>query len=79
MVFSPVWLPKRQVDYAPGQGSIRLPVENRYSFTDLGELTFSWELSTGKGVLQVAVPPRSQGQIVIPVPPGPRSKARSCF
>ena len=43
-VFSPVWFPRRQVDYQPGQATVRIPVENRYSFTDLKELAFTWEL-----------------------------------
>ncbi len=49
LVFSPVWLPVRRVDYTPGQPEIRLPIENRYSFTDLSELVFSWELGSNKG------------------------------
>ncbi|MGO8746656.1 MAG: glycoside hydrolase family 2 TIM barrel-domain containing protein [Thermoguttaceae bacterium] len=72
MVFSPVWLPVRRVDYTPGQREIRLPIENRYSFTDLGELAFSWELGANKGSLPAAVPPRSKGQVVVPIPSGTR-------
>ncbi len=70
MVFSPVWLPVRQLEYTRGQSSVRLPVENRYSFTDLSELAFSWELGAKKGTIHAAVPPRSKGEIVIAVPPG---------
>ncbi len=70
MIFSPVWFPVRQVDYTPGQSTIRVPVENRYSFTDLSELAVSWELGTHKGDVPAAVPPRSQGEMVIPIPLG---------
>ncbi len=67
-VFSPVWFPAREVEYTPGQGPIRLPVENRYSFTDLSELAFTWQVGQAKGEVKVRVPPRSQGEIEIPVP-----------
>ena len=48
-VFSPVWFPVRQLDYKPGQPSVRVPVENRYSFTDLGNLDFVWEIDGARG------------------------------
>jgi hypothetical protein len=70
MVFSPVWLPARSVNYVPGQAEIRIPVENRFSFTNLSELSFSWELAEKKEQVSVSAPPRSRGEIVIPVPSG---------
>jgi len=70
LIFSPVWLPVRRVDYTPGQSEIRVPVENRFSFTDLSELTVAWELGTNQGAVRAAVPPRSQGQLVVPIPAG---------
>jgi len=38
-VFSPVWFPVRLLDYKLGEASVRVPVENRHSFTDLNQLT----------------------------------------
>jgi beta-galactosidase len=70
LIFSPVWFPVRQVDFTPGQRSIRIPVENRYSFTDLGELKFTWELGKSKGRLKASLPPASTGEIEMPVPEG---------
>jgi len=70
LVFSPVWFPSRRVDFAAGQTTLRLPVENRYSFTDLSELAFTWELGGQKGSVRAAVAPRSRGEIAIPIPPG---------
>ncbi len=67
-IFSPVWFPQRQVESAPGQKEIRLPVENRHVFTDLSELVFLWQASDKSGVLAASVPPGSSGQIVLPVP-----------
>jgi len=70
LVFSPVWFPARRVEYTPGQRSIRLPVENRYSFTDLAELTFTWEVGRHKGNVRAAVAARSRGEIEVPIPLG---------
>ena len=67
-VFSPVWLPQRQLDYQPGQTSVvRVPVENRYSFTDLSEVDFVWELNGAKGKARINVPPGARGVIEIPI------------
>jgi beta-galactosidase len=68
-VFSPVWFPVREAAYTPGQGTVRLPVENRYSFTDLSEMTFTWKLGQAEGDVNVRVPPRCRGEIEIPIPP----------
>ena len=70
LIFSPVWLPVRRVDYTPGQSEIRVPVENRFSFTDLSELTIAWQLGTSRGDVRAAVPPRSRGELVVPLPAG---------
>jgi hypothetical protein len=59
-----------RVDFAPGQAAIRVPIENRYSFTDLKDLNFAWELGKKKGRLKVSLPPASTGEIEIPIPPG---------
>jgi len=69
-VFSPVWFPLRQLSYQPGQASVRVPVENRYSFTDLSQCDFIWEVNGGAGHARVSVPPESTGELEIPIPPG---------
>jgi hypothetical protein len=69
-VFSPVWFPIRQLDYKAGQCSVRVPVENRYSFTDLSQLNFIWELNGAKGKSHLKSAPGSKGEIEIPVPKG---------
>ena len=33
-IHAPVWIPVRRLDYDPGQAVLRVPVENRYAFTD---------------------------------------------
>ena len=52
--------------YKPGQASVRVPVENRYSFTDLSQFDFVWELNGAKGKARISLPPASKGEIEIP-------------
>ena len=66
-VFSPAWFPVRQLNYQAGQPSVRVPVENRHSFTDLNQFDFVWELNGAKGKARINVPPASRGEIEIPV------------
>jgi hypothetical protein len=69
-VFSPVWFPVRQLEYEPGQASVRVPVENRYSFTDISNFDFIWEMDGTKGRARASVAPASRGEIEIPVREG---------
>ncbi|HWF20188.1 MAG TPA: glycoside hydrolase family 2 TIM barrel-domain containing protein [Verrucomicrobiae bacterium] len=69
-VFSPIWFPVRTLDYKPGQASMRVPVENRYSFTDLSQLDFIWELNGAKGKVHTSAPPEAKTEIEIPVRKG---------
>ena len=79
LVFSPVWFPQRQVDYAAGQKVVRLPVENRYAFTDLSELTFSWQLGTHRGDVRVdLLPRRSRARSKSRCPRTPLQDRRCC-
>jgi len=66
-VFSPVWFPLRQLDYKPGQVSVRVPVENRYSFTDLSKLDFVWEMNGAKGNAHTSAAPATRSEIEIPI------------
>ena len=69
-VFSPVWFPVRELDYKPGQTSVRVPVENRYAFTDLSKFDFIWEVDGAKGKTHIRLAPASKGEIEIPVRKG---------
>ncbi|HEV2327170.1 MAG TPA: glycoside hydrolase family 2 TIM barrel-domain containing protein [Verrucomicrobiae bacterium] len=69
-VFSPVWFSRRQLEYAPGQSSVRVQVENRCSFTNLNKFEFIWELNGARGRARVNISPGSTGEIEIPVPSG---------
>ncbi len=44
---------------------LRIPVQNRYDFTDLSELAIDWQLGSRKGTLAARVAPRSAGELVI--------------
>ena len=70
LIFSPVWFPARQVAFTPGQGSVSVPVENRYSFTDLKELSFSWEIGSKSGKIKASLAPGASGEIALPIPTG---------
>jgi hypothetical protein len=69
-VFSPVWFPVRELAFSPGQASVRVPVENRYSFTDLSQFDFIWEMNGAKGKTRISLPPASKGEIEIPIRKG---------
>jgi beta-galactosidase len=69
-VFSPVWFPVRELDYKPGQARVRVPVENRYSFTDLSKCDFLWEVDGSKGKARLSLAPASKGELDIPVRKG---------
>ena len=69
-IFSPVWLETRHLAFAPGQKTVRIPVENRYAFTDLSELKFTWQLNGHKGRFSPHLAPGASGELEIPVPSG---------
>jgi beta-galactosidase/beta-glucuronidase len=67
-IFSPVWLETRHVDFAPGQRTIRVPVENRYSFTDFSELNFEWHVGKKSGKAKFQLAPATRGELEFPIP-----------
>ena len=69
-LFSPVWFPVRQLDYQPSQPAVRVPVENRYSFTDLSKLDFVWEVDGRKGKAHLSLAPAARGELEIPIRKG---------
>ena len=69
-IFSPVWFETRHVPFVAGEKVARIPVENRYAFTDLGELKFDWELGQNKGVAKANVAPGKRGELEISLPAG---------
>jgi hypothetical protein len=66
-IYSPVWIPIDRVDYKKGDAFIQIPVENRYSFTNMNELKTRWQIGNKTGEISVELVPLSKGQISIPV------------
>ncbi len=69
-IYSPVWIPIRRLDYKPGAQTLRIPVENRYSFTDLSELKITWEVAGKKGRCKTALAPESKGELEVRISDG---------
>jgi alpha-L-arabinofuranosidase len=68
LIFSPVHITVRQVEWAPGQKSVEIPIENRYSFTDLNQLKVAWEVSGKRGVCRMDLAPGHEGRLVVKLP-----------
>jgi hypothetical protein len=73
MVYSPVTTPTREV--VPADGQCVVPLQNRYSFTDLSELTCRWQALAGEkelahGESRIECPPRSSTRAMFPATPG---------
>ena len=62
-------------EVAPADGQCVVPLQNRYSFTDLAELTCRWQALAGEKVLasgesHIAAKPRSSVDASFPATPG---------
>ncbi len=70
MIYSPVQISNALTISA---GHVSIPVQNRYSFTDLGYLSTAWQLSRdglllASGSTNAALPPLTSGNIQLSVP-----------
>jgi beta-galactosidase/beta-glucuronidase len=73
MIYSPVTTAAREA--TPANGKYVVPLQNRYSFTDLSELTCRWQALAGDkelahGDTHVAAKPRSTVDATFPATPG---------
>ena len=73
MVYSPVTTAARQV--VPADGRCVVPIQNRYAFTDLSELTCRWQALAGDkelahGETRIACKPRSSIDASFPATAG---------
>ena len=62
---SPVKLQETPLSVPEAGAPIRIPIQNRYDFTDLSELTIEWQRGARKGTLKFSLAPRSVGELVI--------------
>ncbi len=70
LIHSPVFIPTRKLGLETGQKVVRVPVQNRHSFTDLKELRCEWSLAGKRGRVTCGVGPGTRGEIEVPVPRG---------
>jgi beta-galactosidase len=73
MVYSPVTTSAREI--VPANGRCIVPIQNRYSFTDLSELTCRWQTLAGgkelaRGQSRIACKPRSSTDAPFPATAG---------
>lgn len=68
--YSPVRIQEHEPIPVDSSRRLRIPVENRYFFTNLNELQIQWISGQSHGTATADVPPHSQGVIEIPLPEG---------
>ncbi len=66
--YSPVRIREHEAILVDVGGRLRIPVENRYFFTNLNELKIDWVFGQSHGTATADVPPNSKGVIEIPMP-----------
>ena len=67
-IFSPLRITDETIA-APAAGQpLRIPVENRHSFSDLKEIRFEWSLGDTRGTATTSAPPGARAMLEIPVP-----------
>ena len=68
-LYSPITLSERSVAL-PASGTLRVPVKNRYFFTNLSELEIQWRTAGQQGTATADVAPQSSGFVEVPLPTG---------
>jgi beta-galactosidase len=68
--YSPVRIDENLPLPDPIRGQLKIPVENRYDFTNLSELRIQWATEGAAGIATADVPPRSRGVILVTLPRG---------
>ncbi len=78
-LYSPIHVTVRNLEVPPA-GRLEVPVENRYFFTNLSEISVQWSLGDKQGTVRPDIPPQSSGNIEIAlgsaVTPGNRLQLR---
>ncbi len=70
--FTPIVIEERSLDVESGRQTLRLTLNNRFEFTDLGELRCGWELYKDNQAIQIdalplAQPPRTTKRIKLKI------------
>lgn len=66
--YSPIRIREHEPVSVDSTGRLRIPLENRYYFTNLKELQIEWFSGQSHGTTRQDLPPQSQGVIEIPLP-----------
>lgn len=73
--YSPIRIFDRHTPFGVDHNMIKVGVENRYLFTDMGEVKVDWRLGSQRGVAAARIAPRSRGTIEIgPIEPHERGE-----
>lgn len=65
--YSPVRVTADHIAPEAAQAPLRVPVENRFDFTDLGEIACWWRVGERSGRVAASVPPGETGTLTVPV------------
>jgi beta-galactosidase len=71
--YSPVKLVDRKAPLLWVDGAVRIPVANRFDFTNLGDVGIRWSTGSEQGELRVDIAPHQTGELVIPLKRRPRT------
>lgn len=71
-VYSPVRVLDKKVDLPAKGAPIRLRVHNRHDFTSMREIRITWSLGKESGTAAADIPPRTEGELSIPLARTPK-------
>lgn len=66
-LYSPIHVEARKLAM-PSSSTVQIPIENRYYFTNLSDLTIEWQIDGQKGTVKANLPPQTSGNLEIPLP-----------
>ena len=66
-IYSPIHIAEHTLQLIEKGKNLQIPVQNRYDFSNLDEVRFTWTLDDQSGTTTVSVAPHSAGTLVIPV------------
>jgi hypothetical protein len=63
--YSPIRVTDRDKPLAVGATDLKIPIENRYNFSNLSEVKIDWVIGSEKGIATADIPPRTNGTLEI--------------
>lgn len=68
--YSPAYIEEDKVTLSASAKTIEVPIQNRYNFTNLSELTINWQIGEKSGQIAADVAAHTSGVLSIPAPAG---------